>query len=67
MTVDVPKTFRLGGELSINRLGYGAMRLTGQPNNFGPARDWEGAKALLRRAVELGVRFIDTARAYGPG
>jgi len=43
------------------------MRLTGQPGNFGPYADPEGGKALLRRAVELGVNFIDTARAYGPG
>ncbi|MEO1404089.1 MAG: aldo/keto reductase [Cyanobacteria bacterium J06635_1] len=61
------KTFDLGGELTVNRLGYGAMRLTGQPGNFGPYADWEGGKALLRRAVELGVNFIDTAEAYGPG
>ena len=60
-------TFKLGGDLSINRLGYGAMRLTGQPGNFGPYADWEGGKQLLRRAVELGVNFIDTAEAYGPG
>ncbi|MEM9908455.1 MAG: aldo/keto reductase, partial [Cyanobacteria bacterium P01_D01_bin.44] len=62
-----PQTFNLGGDLTINRLGYGAMRLTGQPGNFGPYADWEGGKALLRRAVELGVNFIDTAEAYGPG
>lgn len=43
------------------------MRLTGQPGNYGPYVDWEGGKALLRRAVELGVNFIDTARSYGPG
>jgi len=61
------KTFSIGGDLSVNRLGYGAMRLTGQPSNFGPYADWEGGKALLRRAVELGVNFIDTAEAYGPG
>lgn len=60
-------TFKLGGDLSINRLGYGAMRLTGQPGNFGPYADWEGGKQLLRLAVELGVNFIDTAEAYGPG
>lgn len=60
------KTFLLGGDLTINRLGYGAMRLTGQPGNFGPFADWEGGKSLLRRAVELGVNFFDTARAYGP-
>ncbi|MDY6940359.1 MAG: aldo/keto reductase [Cyanobacteriota bacterium] len=62
-----PKTFKLGGDLEVNRLGYGAMRLTGQPGNFGPYADWEGGKELLRRAVELGVNFIDTAEAYGPG
>jgi aryl-alcohol dehydrogenase-like predicted oxidoreductase len=43
------------------------MRLCGQPGNFGPFPDWEGGKKLLRRAVELGVNFIDTAHAYGPG
>ncbi|MEL6224540.1 MAG: aldo/keto reductase [Cyanobacteria bacterium J06627_8] len=61
------QTFNLGGDLTINRLGYGAMRLTGQPGNFGPYADWEGGKQLLRRAIELGVNFIDTAEAYGPG
>jgi pyridoxine 4-dehydrogenase len=61
------KTFILAKERKIHRLGYGAMRLTGQPGNFGPYADPEGGKALLRRAVELGVNFIDTARAYGPG
>jgi pyridoxine 4-dehydrogenase len=59
--------FILGGELTVNRIGYGAMRLTGQPGNYGPYADWQGGKALLRRAVEHGVNFIDTARAYGPG
>ena len=62
-----PTTFRLGGDLEINRLGYGAMRLTGQPGNFGPYPDWEGGQHLLRRAIELGINFIDTAEAYGPG
>lgn len=61
------KTFAIGGDLTVNRLGYGAMRLTGQPSNFGPYADWEGGKALLRRAIELGVNFMDTAEAYGPG
>ncbi len=42
------------------------MRLTGQPGNFGPYADWKGGKALLRRAVELGVDFFDTALPYGP-
>ena len=59
-------TFLLGGDLPVHRLGYGAMRLTGQPGNFGPYADWEGGRALLRRAVELGVNFIDTAQPYGP-
>jgi pyridoxine 4-dehydrogenase len=56
----------LGGEVPVWRIGYGAMRLTGQPGNFGPYPDWEEGKRLLRRAVELGVTFIDTARSYGP-
>ena len=60
------KTYALGGELIVNRLGYGAMRLTGQPGNFGPYPRWEEGKALLQRAVELGVQFFDSARAYGP-
>ncbi len=64
---EIAPTFALGGELTVNRNGYGAMRLTGQPGNFGPYEDWESGKALLRRAVELGINFIDTARSYGPG
>ena len=62
-----PSTFLLGGDLPVNRIGYGAMRLCAQPGNFGRYPDWEGGKRLLRRAVELGVNFIDTAHAYGPG
>ncbi|CAN5723290.1 aldo/keto reductase [soil metagenome] len=60
-------TFLIGGDLPINRLGYGAMRLCAQPGNFGRYPDWEGGKTLLRRAVGLGVNFIDTAHPYGPG
>jgi aryl-alcohol dehydrogenase-like predicted oxidoreductase len=60
-------TFAIGGDLVVPRLGFGAMRLTGQPGNFGPYADWEDGVALLRRAAELGIRFFDTARAYGPG
>lgn len=70
MTNDQPtmnKTFTIGNDLLVNRIGYGAMRLTGQPGNFGPYPDWEEGQQLLRRAVELGVNFIDTAEAYGPG
>ncbi|MDJ0596585.1 MAG: aldo/keto reductase [Pleurocapsa sp. MO_226.B13] len=66
-TTSVSQTFTIGGDLEVNRLGYGAMRLSGQPGNFGPYPDWEGGKQLLRRAVELGVNFIDTAEAYGAG
>ena len=61
-----PRTFRLGGEIDVNRLGYGAMRLTGQPGNFGPYPEWEDGKALLNRAADLGVTFFDSAWAYGP-
>jgi pyridoxine 4-dehydrogenase len=55
----------LGGELSVNRLGFGAMRLTGQ-GIWGPPKDRKGALAVLRRAAELDVNFIDTADSYGP-
>jgi pyridoxine 4-dehydrogenase len=58
-------TFTLGGDLTINRLGYGAMRLTGK-GVWGPPADRHEAVRVLRRAVELGVNFIDTADSYGP-
>jgi len=58
-------TFAIAGELEVHRLGFGAMRLTG-PNITGPPADVEKAKAVLRRAVELGVDHVDTADAYGP-
>jgi len=58
-------TFVIGGDLTVNRLGYGAMRITGD-GIWGEPRDTEGAKKVLRRAVELGVNFIDTADSYGP-
>ena len=61
----VTKTFKLGGELEIHRLGYGAMRITGE-GIWGEPADRENAKEVLRRAVELGVDFIDTADSYGP-
>lgn len=60
-TTAVTPTYTIGEDLTVNRLGYGAMRLSGQPGNFGAYADWEGGKQLLRRAVELGVNFIDTA------
>ena len=59
-------TVSLGNEISVHRLGYGAMRLTG-PGIWGPPKDRNAALAVLRRAVELGVNFIDTADSYGPG
>jgi pyridoxine 4-dehydrogenase len=55
----------LGGKISVHRLGYGAMRLTGK-GIWGPPADRAGALAVLRRALELGVNFIDTADSYGP-
>jgi pyridoxine 4-dehydrogenase len=58
-------TVTLGGELTVHRLGYGSMRLTG-PGIWGPPNDRARALAVLRRAVELGVNFIDTADSYGP-
>ncbi len=62
---EVQKTFKLGGELEIHRLGYGAMRITGE-GIWGEPKDREAAKKVLQRAVELGVDFIDTADSYGP-
>jgi aryl-alcohol dehydrogenase-like predicted oxidoreductase len=59
-------TFTIGGDLTINRLGYGAMRITGQ-GVWGPPADKAAALATLRRAMELGVNLIDTADSYGPG
>jgi aryl-alcohol dehydrogenase-like predicted oxidoreductase len=58
-------TFSIGGEAKVRRLGFGAMRLTG-PGIWGPPRDRAEALRVLRRAVELGVDFIDTADSYGP-
>jgi pyridoxine 4-dehydrogenase len=58
-------TVSLGGELTVNRLGFGAMRITGE-GIWGPPKNIAEALAVLRRAVELGVNFIDTADSYGP-
>jgi pyridoxine 4-dehydrogenase len=58
-------TFTIGGDLTVNRLGFGAMRLTG-PGVWGPPADRDECIRVLRRAVELGVNFIDTADSYGP-
>ena len=58
-------TFTIGGDLPVHRLGFGAMRLTGN-GVWGPPADADEAKAVLRRVVELGINFIDTAESYGP-
>jgi aryl-alcohol dehydrogenase-like predicted oxidoreductase len=58
--------FTVGGDLTVNRLGYGAMRITG-PGIWGPPADKTACLATLRRAIELGVNLIDTADSYGPG
>lgn len=59
-------TVRLGEDFTVNRLGFGAMRVTG-PGIWGEPQDRDAALRVLRRAVELGVNFIDTADSYGPG
>jgi aryl-alcohol dehydrogenase-like predicted oxidoreductase len=59
-------TFTIGGDLTVNRMGFGAMRITGK-GIWGPPADKPAALATLRRAVELGVNLIDTADSYGPG
>lgn len=69
--VEVPvenrsETFDIGGELSVHRLGYGAMQLTGEEFIGAPESEVQ-AREVLRRAAELGVNFVDTADAYGPG
>ncbi|MDO3628109.1 aldo/keto reductase [Mucilaginibacter sp. BT774] len=59
------KEFTIGGDLTVNRLGYGAMRITGK-GIWGPPKDHNEAIKVLKRAIELGVNFIDTADSYGP-
>ncbi|WP_232700487.1 aldo/keto reductase [Halobacterium wangiae] len=59
-------TFDVGGDLTVHRLGFGAMRVTGE-NIIGRPDDEDAAHDVLRRAVELGVDFVDTADSYGPG
>ena len=60
------ETFDIGGDLTVNRLGFGAMRITGE-DIIGRPEDEDDAKEVLKRAVDLGVDFIDTADSYGPG
>ena len=59
-------TITIGSDLTVNRLGYGAMRITG-PGVWGPPADKPAALATLRRTIELDVNLIDTADSYGPG
>lgn len=65
VTAKMSGTFAIGGDLAVNRLGYGAMQLTG-PGVWGDPHDPEEAVKVLQRAVDLGVTFIDTADSYGP-
>jgi aryl-alcohol dehydrogenase-like predicted oxidoreductase len=65
LSANMAGSVSLGGEISVHRLGYGAMRLTGE-GIWGPPKDRKGALAVLRRAVALGINFIDTADSYGP-
>ncbi len=65
VTATAAGTIDIGGDLTVNRMGYGAMRITG-PGIWGDPADREQAKAALRRALELDVNFIDTADSYGP-
>src|SRR6202789_4145046 len=67
LTPDAAKSgiFKLGGDLPVHRMGFGAMRITGK-GIWGAPKDPAEAKRVLKRAVELGINFIDTADAYGP-
>ncbi len=66
MASEVSETFSIGGDLEVRRLGFGAMRLTGE-GIWGEPRDRAAAVSTARRTVELGINFIDTADSYGPG
>ncbi|WP_424015408.1 aldo/keto reductase [Halorubrum xinjiangense] len=65
-TTSGSETFDIGGDLTVNRLGFGAMRITGE-DIIGRPDDEDAAKDVLERAVDLGVDFVDTADSYGPG
>jgi len=64
-TVSFANTFTIGGDLTVNRMGYGAMRITGE-GIWGPPKDRDEAIRVLQKTVELGINFIDTADSYGP-
>src|SRR3954468_13417685 len=61
----IQDSFTIGGDLTVNRVGYGAMRITGE-GIWGPPKDHDESIRVLKRAVELGINFIDTADSYGP-
>lgn len=63
--VQAKNTYTIGGDLTVNRMGYGAMRITGE-GIWGPPKDHDECIRVLKRAVELGINFIDTADSYGP-
>jgi pyridoxine 4-dehydrogenase len=65
ISISLAGSVALGGEVSVHRLGFGAMRLTGE-GIWGPPKNRQEAIAVLRGAVELDVNFIDTADSYGP-
>ena len=65
ITAAASGTFKIGGDLTVHRLGYGAMRITG-PGIWGEPKDREEAKRVLKRAIKLDINFIDTADSYGP-
>jgi pyridoxine 4-dehydrogenase len=65
VTAEAGGTIRIGGDLEVHRLGFGAMRLTGE-GIWGPPENRSDARRVLRRALDLGIDFIDTADAYGP-
>ncbi len=65
ITAAASGTFQIGGDLRVNRLGYGTMQLPGE-GVWGPAKDYDAALAVLRRSVEIGITFFDTADSYGP-
>jgi pyridoxine 4-dehydrogenase len=64
-TTSITKTFTIGNDLTVNRMGFGAMRITGE-GIWGPPKDKDEAIKVLQRTVELGINFIDTADSYGP-
>src|SRR3712207_2181673 len=64
-TVERSGTLTLGGDMTVRRMGFGAMRITGE-GIWGPPRDHDESLGVLRRAVELGINLIDTADSYGP-